>query len=64
MVRGRGKGGERGGLPPTAFLLVKNKNAGDHTRKPGDAHMSTNTALYWFLPDHFEVNDSMCCHDI
>lgn len=51
----RGKQGERGrvwvtegrkglSLPP-AFLLVKNKNAGDHTRRAGYAHMSTKPML-------------------
>lgn len=52
MARGRGKVGERGddggggregSLSLPLFFEKKNKNAGDHTRKPGDAW--TNPAL-------------------
>lgn len=49
MVRGRGKGEnasdgreKKGALSLSLAFEKKNKNAGDHTRKPGDAHMSTN----------------------
>lgn len=53
MARGRGKVGERGddggggregSLSLPLFFEKKNKNAGDHTRKPGDACMWTNSA--------------------
>lgn len=71
MVRGRGKVGERGddggggragSLSLPLFFEKKNKNAGDHTRKPGDACMWTNPALSGFILATFKcINDKKQC---
>lgn len=68
LKRGRARvteGRERGSLPP-AFLSVKNKYAGEHTRKPGDAHISTNPVLSRPMLNVNTLNhsSSLCYHVI
>lgn len=77
MVRGRGKGEnasdgrekkKKGALSLSLVFEKKNKNAGDHTRKPGDAHMSTNRVRIgsWINMATFEQmsNRAMMLFDI